>query len=57
MKKEKRHVFGKDIYLLGADEDGIKYWLEEASFDCNWYFGFGDAQVLKNLKKFLKLHL
>lgn len=48
MKKEKRHAFGKDIYLLGADEDGIKYWLEAASFDCGWYYGFGYVETYTN---------
>ena len=41
MKKEKRKAFGKKIYLLGKDAEGVKYWLEEASWDCNWYYGFG----------------
>lgn len=40
MKKEKRKAFGKNIYLLGEDTEGTKYWLEEASWDCNWYWGF-----------------
>lgn len=48
MKKEKRHAFGKDIYLLGADEDGTKYWLEAASFDCGWYYGFGYVETYTN---------
>ena len=41
MKKRKSHAFGKDIYLLGADEEGILYWLEAPSWDCKWYWGFG----------------
>lgn len=34
-------AFGKDVYLLGEDADGIKYWLEAPSWDCDWYWGFG----------------
>lgn len=41
LKKEKSHAFGKDVYLLGKDEDGIRYWLEAPSWDCGWYWGFG----------------
>ena len=29
------------LYLLGTDEDGIKYWLKAPSWDCDWYWGFG----------------
>lgn len=45
MKKEKRHVFGKDIYLLGIDSEGTKYWLEAPSWDCSWYWGFGYVET------------
>ena len=48
MKKEKRFAFGKNIYLLGQDENGTKYWLEEASWDCNWYYGFGYIETYTN---------
>ncbi|MCP4255004.1 MAG: hypothetical protein GY775_16680 [Candidatus Scalindua sp.] len=41
MKKRKLHAFSKDVYLLGEDIDGIKYWLEAPSWDCKWYWGFG----------------
>lgn len=50
MKKEKRFVFGKNIYLLGKDEEGTKYWLGEASFDCEWYYGFGYVRTYTNNK-------
>ena len=39
--KEKDHAFRKDVYLLGEDGEGIKYWLEAPSWDCGWYWGFG----------------
>ena len=41
LDKCKKHKFRKDIYFLGTDEDGEKYWLEEPSWDCGWYWGFG----------------
>lgn len=41
MQKRKSRAFGKDIYLLGQDADGINYWLEEATWDCDWYWGGG----------------
>ena len=48
MKKEKRKAFRKKIYLLGKDTEGVKYWLEEASWDCNWYYGFGYIETYTN---------
>lgn len=48
MEKEKRFAFGKNIYLLGKNKDGMKYWLEEASWDCNWYWGFGYVETYTN---------
>ena len=48
MKKEKRHAFGKDIYLLGANENGKKLWLEAPSWDCGWYWGFGYVETYTN---------
>lgn len=41
IQKEKRHAFGKDIYLLGRFKDGHTFWLEEPSWDYGWYWGFG----------------
>ena len=45
MKKKTSHAFGKTVYLLGQDEDGINYWLEEPSWDCGWYWGFGYVET------------
>lgn len=50
MKKERKIAFDKNIYLLGKDENGIKYWLEEASWDCEWYWGFGYIETYTNNK-------
>ena len=35
-------------YLLGEDENGIKYWLEEPTFDCGWYWGLGYIHTFTN---------
>ena len=40
MKKEVRKVNGKYQFLLGK-KDGELYWLERASWDCDWYWGLG----------------
>lgn len=40
MKKEVRNVRGKFQFLLGM-KDGECYWLEQASWDCDWYWGLG----------------
>jgi hypothetical protein len=50
MKKCKKHAFGKDIYLLGADEYGTNYWLEAPKWDCGWYWGFGYVETYTNNK-------
>jgi hypothetical protein len=42
------HAFGKEVYLLGQDEYGTNYWLEEASWDCDWYWGFGYVETYYN---------
>jgi hypothetical protein len=50
IKKRKSHAFGKDIYLLGQDSEGTNYWLEKASWDCGWYWGFGYVETYTNNK-------
>ena len=50
MNKQKSHAFGKDIYLLGQDSDGVNYWLESPSWDCGWYWGFGYVETYTNNK-------
>jgi len=48
IKKKKSHAFGKDIYLLGRDKYGTNYWLEQASWDCEWYWGGGYVETYTN---------
>lgn len=45
LSKQKSHAFKKDVYLLGADADDIKYWLEAPTWDCGWYWGFGYVET------------
>lgn len=45
IEKRKSHAFGRDIYLLGIDSNGEKYWLESPSFDCGRYWGFGYVET------------
>lgn len=48
IKKRKDHAFKKDVYLLGSDKEGNLYWLESATFDCGWYWGFGYVETYTN---------
>jgi len=48
MKKQKSYAFRKDIYLLGEDVEGQRYWLEAPSWDCDWYWGFGYVETYTN---------
>lgn len=48
MKKYKSHAFGKDCYLLGETADGTRYYLEQAKFDCGWYWGGGYVETYTN---------
>lgn len=34
LEKQKIRKFNRDMYLLGIDEDGTKYWLQAPSWDC-----------------------
>lgn len=48
---ENKEVFewhGKKYFYLGTDEDGLKYYLEEGHFDCDWYWGFGYVVTFDN---------
>ena len=48
MEKQTDFAFGKTIYLLGETPDGEKHWLEEASWDCDWYWGGGYVETYTN---------
>lgn len=49
MKKIKTEAFGKDVYLLGV-KNGIYYWLEQAKWECSWYWGLGYVETYTNNK-------
>jgi hypothetical protein len=51
ISKEKDHAFSRDVYLLGKDKNGIKYWLESPKWDCGWYWGFGYVETYQNNRK------
>lgn len=51
LKKEKAHGLGRDMFLLGKDADGIKYWLQAPSWDCDWYWSFGYIQSMRSNRK------
>lgn len=48
MKKQTIVWHGKKYFLLGQDECGIKHFLEEATFDCGWYWGIGYVETFTN---------
>jgi len=50
MNKQLLHSSGKISYLLGIDKDNAKVWLEDAVWDCSWYWGFG-YMVTYNISK------
>lgn len=41
MEKQVARRKGKNVYLLGRDQEGNKRWLAAPSWDCGWYWGFG----------------
>jgi len=48
IEKSKSHAFKKDVFLLGEDKDGIRYWLEAPSWDCGHYWGFVYIETYTN---------
>lgn len=36
IEKVTSHAFGKDVYLLGIDKEGIAYWLEQPTWGCGY---------------------
>ena len=48
IKKANYRMFGKNIYLIGINSEGEKVFLEQASWDCGWYWGFGYLETYTN---------
>jgi hypothetical protein len=44
-------AFNKNVYLIGVNDNNEYIWLEEPSWDCNWYWGFGYLKVYTNNKR------
>lgn len=47
-KKYSMEKFGKKCFLLGQDKDGINYFLEAATWDCEWYWSGGCVRTYTN---------
>lgn len=45
IQKKTSNAFGKDCYLIGRDKHGDYIWLTAATWDCDWYWGFGYIEV------------
>lgn len=48
MNKEMFKWHNRIYYLLGKDKNGINYYLESFSFDCDWYWGGGYIETFTN---------
>ena len=53
ISKKTNNAFGKKIYLLGRDEDGTNYWLEESD---GIVVGIGDSDMSKHTPT-IKTHI
>jgi hypothetical protein len=59
LPKETDKFGSRAVYLLGKGPDGARYWLEEASWDCDWYWGLGYVNTFRgqpSLCKDIKSH-
>ena len=45
MEKRVELAFGKKQYLLGSDDQGVLYWLEEGKWSCDWYWSLGYVET------------
>lgn len=50
LNKQVIHKFNNTYYLLGKDKDGIKWYLQKSTWDCNWYWSFGYVESFTNNK-------
>lgn len=56
LEKEKSHILGSTYYLLGMDENKIKYYLEKGKFECDWYWSGGYIETFNRNKSDINLH-
>jgi hypothetical protein len=45
LKKQVVEKWGKKYYLLGIRKDNKKVWLEDFSWDCDWYWAGGYIEI------------
>lgn len=50
MKKQSFYWHGQNYYLLFVDSEGVKYYLQDFSWDCGWYWGGGYVETFTNNK-------
>lgn len=55
IKKETINRFDNKYFLLGK-KDGKKYYLEDFSWDCDWYWGLGYVETFNRLKTDIDSH-
>jgi hypothetical protein len=48
INKKTYTAFNKNVYLIGVTDDNVYIWLEEPSWDCGWYWGFGYLETYTN---------
>lgn len=56
LEKEKAHILGSTYYLLGMDENKVKYYLEKGKFECGWYWSGGYIETFNRNKSDIDLH-
>ena len=56
LEKEKSHILGSTYYLLGMDENKVKYYLEKGKFDCGWYWSGGYIETFNKRKTDIDMH-
>lgn len=56
LEKEKSHILGRTYYLLGMDENKVKYYLEKGKFECDWYWSGGYIETFNRNKSDIDLH-
>ena len=56
LEKEKSHILGSTYYLLGMDENKVKYYLEKGKFECDWYWSGGYIETFNRNKSNIDLH-
>lgn len=47
IKKQVSNRRGGGYFLLGKDKDGVKWWLEQEKWSCEWYWGFGYVETFE----------